>query len=218
MPYSNIRKLSLSGWLQSNDVASYCLSLKLQKFFFFYEALSKVANDNPDFTFLKGYKRGPVFSSVWGDYTKERKEFDRASLEAYNLNCKAINEQRARRADFIVSSLSENELSKLTHQFNIWKVKSNRIMDGEQQVELQEKDFTEEDCKIVRLLEVMYPDEMINDSVVVPTCGKYFIFAKKDLEKFTEEHMDTLVALAKNEDLQNPVFIEIDETGRLCVD
>ena len=135
MVFSNSRKLSLSGWLQENDIVAYNSPLKLQKFLFFYEALSKINNEETDFTKLKGYQRVPVFSQVWGDYTKDRKEFDAKSKTAYNSGDEAVNQTRSRRAKMIVNSLSDNELSLLTHQFHIWDKKKTRIMGGEQQVE-----------------------------------------------------------------------------------
>ena len=69
MIYSNERKLYLSGWLKNNDNTSYETPLKLQKFLLFYEAFTKVSGETPDFSHLRGYKKGPVFSNVWGDYT-----------------------------------------------------------------------------------------------------------------------------------------------------
>ena len=157
MLYSNNRKLLLSGWLQVHDAPAYCSPLRLQKYLFLYEAFSKVAQDHADFSRLKGYKRGPVFSPVWGDYTKDRKEFDARTLALYNQEKANVNELRAKRASFIVSSLSEDELSALTHQFHIWHAKSQRIMSGEQQVELCENDFNEADSEIVRIIKKMYP-------------------------------------------------------------
>ena len=69
---SDDRKLELSGWLMENDEDSYNDPLKLQKFLFFYESFSKANGKPADFDYLRGYKNGPVFSSVYGDYTKER--------------------------------------------------------------------------------------------------------------------------------------------------
>ena len=81
---SNNRKLCLSGWLKHNNEQEYNTPLKLQKFLFLYEAFSKVAGEVTDFSHLKGYQRGPVFSHVWGDYTKERIAFDLAAEQCYN--------------------------------------------------------------------------------------------------------------------------------------
>ena len=218
MIYSNSRKLCLSGWLQKNDIASYQSSLRLQKFLFLYEVFSKINNDNPDFSRLKGYKRGPVFSPVWGDYTKERPEFDRKSLEAYNANIVIIDNLRAKRSSFIISSLSERELSNLTHRFNIWGAKEKRIMSGELQVELSESDFNESDNNLGRTLELMYPDEIIESCVTIEIGGTYFVFSKEDSEHLKEQHVDTMAYLAEHNELHSPVYVEIDSEGRLCID
>lgn len=218
MLFSNDRKLSLSGWLQENNTLSYFSPLRLQKFLFFYEAFSKADGDYSDFSHLKGYKRGPVFSQVWGDYTKDRAEFDTVSLQTYHNKSEQINEKRAQRASFIVSSLSENELSSLTHQFNIWNAKYQRIMSGEQQVELFEKDFSEADYTIIQSLKQIFPEEMIQNCDIIAIGEKYFVFSKKELALLTEQHFDILASLSDHPDLHNPVYVEIDNDGRLCVD
>ncbi len=218
MLYSNDRKLSLSGWLQKNGFSAYNSPLRLQKFLFLYEAFSKVNNEPSDFLRLKGYKRGPVFSPVWGDYTKDRVEFNNKSLELYTMESDKINELRAQRANFIVSSLSEDELSTLTHQFNIWGAKRQRIMAGEQQVELDENDFNESDYMITRALEQMYPAQVIQNCCIVPMGEKYFVFSNKDIESLTEQHLDTMAALTDCDNLHNPIYVEIDSEGRLCID
>ena len=218
MLFSNNRKLSLSGWLQENNTLSYFSPLRLQKFLFFYEAFSKADGDYSDFSHLKGYKRGPVFSQVWGDYTKDRAEFDTVSLQTYHNKSEQINEKRAQRASFIVSSLSENELSSLTHQFNIWNAKYQRIMSGEQQVELFEKDFSKADYAVIQSLEQMFPEEMIQNCDIIAIDKKYFVFSKKELARLTEQHFDILASLSDHLDLHNPVYVEIDNDGRLCVD
>lgn len=218
MIYSNNRKLCLSGWLRHNHEKEYNTPLKLQKFLLLYEAFSKVDGEIPDFSHLKGYKRGPVFSHVWGDYTKERTAFDDAVDKSYGHKEEDINEVRAKRSAFIVATLSERDLSDLTHKMNIWKSKEDRIMSGEYQVELNESDFNEEDTKLISLLEQMYPESMIDDSAVINLDNYYFVFRKKDVKKLTEEHFDTLLTLTEREKLYNPVYVDIDEEGRLIID
>ncbi len=215
---STDRKLSLSGWLQKNRSTAYDSSLRLQKFLFLYEVFSKVDNDAAEFSHLKGYKRGPVFSPVWGDYTKNRSEFDRQALAMYEKKQSQIDTLRAKRASFIVSSLSETELSALTHQYHIWNTKQSQIMAGERQVELVESDFDAADYDITRTLAQMYPDEIIQNCRIISMDGKYFVFSQDDIKRLTEQHYDTLATLAEQEVLQNPVYVEIDEEGRLCID
>ena len=57
-------------------------------------------------------------------------------------------------------------------------------------------------------------------SVVTNDNQKYLKFdnSKENAEKLTEEHSDTLLILSENSDIYNPVFVELDEEGRLVVD
>ncbi len=215
---SNERKRCLSGWLLHNSKNEYNAALKLQKFLFFYECFSKVSGEEPDFSHLRGYKRGPVFSQVWGDYAKDREEFNRAADESYNLGKDTINNDRAKKCAFVVQVLSESELSELTHLMNLWKAKEERILQGEYQVDLDENDFNENDAKIISTLDKMYPIELIDKSFVIPIDSHYFVFKKEDVPKLTEQHYDILSALAENEQISNPVYVEMDKGGRLVID
>lgn len=215
---SNKRKLCLSGWLMNNNQHAYNTPLKLQKFLLLYESFSKVAGEAPDFSHLKGYKRGPVFSHVWGDYTKERNDFDTQADLSYIQNPCSINIARAQKSAFIVSTLSEKELSDLTHKMNLWKAKEKRIMSGEYQVALSEEDFNEDDCHLIKLLDLMYPIEMVDSSSIIHLNNNYFVFNKADAAKLTEEHFDTLSILTETETLHNPVYVELDNEGRLLID
>ena len=218
MIYSNKRKLALSGWLKENNITSYETPLKLQKFLLFYETLTKISGETPDFSHLKGYKKGPVFSSVWGDYTKERVDFNMAAQSAYNTDPQSINKKRAEKCAFIVSTMTEKELSDFTHQMNIWKSKENRIMSGEYQVDLDESDFNSDDMQLIQTLDAMYPTEMVENSTVIKLDEKYFVFSKSDARCLTERHFDTLLTIVENEELYNPIFVNMDNEGRLIVD
>ncbi len=218
MIYSNNRKLHLSGWLQKNGIIEYNSPLKLQKFLFLYEAFAKAEGDEVDFSHLRGYERGPVFSNVWGDYTKDRLEFNYEANRELEYPHESINIDRAKRSHFIVTTLSERELSELTHQMNIWKCKESRIRGGEYQVNLEEKDFTESDSNMMRLLISMYPSSMIDNSFVMEYNNKYFVLSKDNMPRLTEQHCNTLAALSENEELHNPVYVEIDDGGCLLID
>lgn len=76
---SNKHKLCLSVWLKNNYHSSYESPVKLH-FLLFYESFSKINGEKAAFTYLKGYKRGPVFNQVWGYYTKKRQSFEEGRL------------------------------------------------------------------------------------------------------------------------------------------
>lgn len=215
---SNNRKLSLSGCLKNIRPNEYDSPLKLQKFLFFYEAFSKIDGEKADFTYLKGYKRGPVFSQVWGDYTRERTEFNILAEKSYQEKKENIDIDRVNRCAFIISTLTEKELSMLTHEMNIWKAKKIPIMRGDYQVPLSEKDFNLADEQMLRLLEQMNPADKIIDSEIINLDNYYFVFKKNDISKLTERHLDILSTLTEKEELHNPVYVEIDERGRLLID
>ena len=216
---SNVRKLCLSGWLKNNYYTAYEAPLKLQKFLLLYESFAKVNGEITDFKYLKGYQRGPVFSQVWGDYTKERQCFDNAADDAYkNHYQEEVNDELVKKSAFLVRILSEKELSELSHKMNIWKVKESRIMNGEHQVSLSEDDFNEDDEKMINLLNSMYPISLIEESEVISINNYYFIIKKTDIPKLTATHYDVLSSLTDTEELMNPVYVDIDEEGRLIVD
>lgn len=215
---SNERKLCLSGWLKEHSEKEYNTSLKLQKFLVLYEAFTKVKGEKADFSHLRGYKKGPVFSNVWGDYTKERQQFNLAAESSYRNNKNLINEARARKSAFIVGTLSEVELSDLTHNFNFWNSKKERIECGEKQVNLSESDFNQDDYVLTETLDQMYDDAIVENSEIINLDKLYFVFPKEDIKKLTESHFDTLLTLAEREELHNPVYVEIDQEGRLVID
>ncbi len=220
MIYSNNHRLNLSGWLKKYNNRCYQSSLKLQKFLLLYELYSKAEGKSYDLTRLKGYKRGPVFSDVWGDYTKDREEFDSFS-ESVNLNnSDEIDINIANKVSFLVSVLSETELSDLSHKLTIWASKKDRIDNGEKQVPLSEEDISENDMYIINTLSNLYSLDTIYSSDLIPIDDYTFVINKKQLSLFNEEHYDTLIQLVKNESdkLHNPIFIEIDNEGRLLVD
>lgn len=214
---SDDRKLELSGWLMENDEDSYNDPLKLQKFLFFYESFSKANGKPADFDYLRGYKNGPVFSSVYGDYTKERNEFDQRARECY-LAVHSIDDRYAVRSDFVVKILSDEDLSDLTHQMNIWSAKADKIFAGHKQVSLDESDFNQDDVSLMHLLESMYPDELIANSCVMRIRDHYFVFSEDDYKRLTDEHRKALFTIARHEELHNPVYVEIDEEGSLLID
>lgn len=215
---SNEEKITLSGWLKKNGNAEYKSSLKLQKFLFFYESFKKASGDKADFSYLKGWINGPIFSTVYGDYTYERILFDQeADLQLQN-HYDMIDIEKAQKAHFLTSILSVAELSELTHKMHIWSAKKDRILESEPSVPLNERDFDEHDIKFVTLLNRLYSSDVINNTVVVHVGEYYFLFSKEDSVRLTEKHYDVLKMLAEKEKLTNPVYVDIDEEGRLIID
>ena len=85
-------------------------------------------------------------------------------------------------------------------------------------MDLDEADFNADDAKIISALDKMYPIELIESSSVIAIDNQYFLFNKNDIPKLTEQHFDTLSSIAEDGQIFNPVYVEIDERGRLVID
>lgn len=215
---SNIRKRAASGWLKENYRQGFSSSLKLQKFLFFYETLSKVEGDHADFTYLRGYENGPVFSDVYGDYIYRKPEFFNEVESAYRNNPEVINEERAKFASFLVNILTERELSELTHELNIWNAKEKEINKGTRHISLCEEDFTKEDAELLKTLRETYTSDYIDSVEVVEIYNKSFIINKDDMQNFTEEQQNVFITLSNDDNIENPVYVRISEDGVILID
>lgn len=217
MVFSNERKLNLSGWLQAESCTEYNSPLKLQKFLLFYELFSEIDDGDGCFSHLQGWKKGPVFSNVWGDYTKERVAFNNASMSTYRTSKAMINIDRAELSSFLVKILSEDELSGLTHKLNLWASKKDKILSGEKYVDLDIADFNENDREMINILKVMYPPQYINSVDVLTFNNKSFILRKDDFPKLTEFLADNLMDLSHGT-VDNPIYISIGAGEELYID
>jgi hypothetical protein len=218
MLISSKRKRAISGWLRKHYPQGFWSSLKLQKFLFFYEALSKIEGDTAEFRSLKGYVNGPVFGDVYGDYTYRMDEFLIDVETTYEENIEIVNEDRAKFAAFLVKILNEDELSDLTHELNIWNTKKHIIENGGKHVPLLEEDLNQEDVNLLISLREMYPTEYIDSVEVIEVSGKSFVINKEDYSKLTEEQKSTFYLLASQDNLDNPVYVSLSEDGVLLID
>ncbi|WP_436358452.1 hypothetical protein ACR34G_02845 [Mycoplasma sp. 480] len=209
--YSNKRKLTLCGWLKENDINSYNNPLKLQKFLLFYELFSKIANEEFDFSYLKGYEKGPVFSNVYGDYKNQRSTFNKIVEEIYKNNQDKINSDRALKCSFIVKTATESTLSNVTHKLNLWKSKEELINKKDKNVPLDEKDFNNDDQELIKTIDSMYLIEQIKNSEVIHIKEKFFVFSKQDFNNLTNKQKEILEEVADSDELYNPIYVEIDE-------
>lgn len=215
----SLRHRALCGWLSQNEPNTYEKALKVQKFLFLYELFSVLEEDNEvDVKYLKGYKNGPVFSEVYGAYTYGKEDFNKYLPKAYGRYSSKLDEDRLQLSSFVVKILEEKELSKFSHQFNLWSAKKKEINRyNSKQVPLNMEDFSEEDKCILRDLKDMYSVDFIKSIETYKIGAKTFIFSKEDYKKLTKQHYDTLLILSKKKELINPVYIEIED-GVLCVD
>nr|WP_319218556.1 hypothetical protein [uncultured Trichococcus sp.] len=216
---TNSRRLAIVAWLKDNAPEEFYKSLKVQKFLFFYESFSKIIDSEYSFEYLKGYKNGPVFSEVYGDYTYRNDELVSTieSMDGDSIISK-INLDIAKKARFLVQILSEEELSELTHSYNVWSSKEEKINNGVKQVDLFEQDFDENDDFLTESLLTMYSEEFIDENTILNIENTKFVLSNQDYSVLTEIQKSILQNLADNENLENPVYVTIDEEGVLLID
>ena len=201
------------AWLhQQEDIAKFS-KLQLQKFLFLYEMFQFAEKKPSDFTYLKAYKNGPVFSNFYGDITYRKDE-----IQEYLRQKKCdfnIDENNARISQFIINTLTDSELSDLTHQFHMWSTHKEKIDVGQKQIPMSKEDITDDDIEILNLLKSSEPDF---DYEILRIGQKNFVFSKEDFMNLNEEHLELLDSLSTNEELLNPVYVEVESNGRLVID
>ena len=219
MMFSDDRKFALSGWFQVHERELYNRRFKLQIFLILYEFFSEIENDEADLNFLFGIEKGPVFGAVWTDYGKICDAFHINSKSFYEDKVININEDRAKRCAFIVQTLTEEEWSSLMKKLNIWKAKESEILNNKYKIaELDLADLNDEDINLITMLDNQYPSELVENSEIITVKEKKFVVSKIEHEKIIQNHMERLEKLAKKPKLHNPVFVKLDDKGKLVKD
>ncbi|MBQ9329008.1 MAG: hypothetical protein IJ225_10830 [Solobacterium sp.] len=219
MLYSTEHQQALAGWLKANNEKAFNNSLKLQKFLFFYEAFCETFYGDGDFNGLRGYEKGPVFSAVYGDFTYDYEEFSDKITIVFNEGY-SIKEDIAKKASFIVSSLTNDELSNITHFYDIWKKQESAINAGVKNITLDKTDFTGADKKITSQLVALYPDGIEDTYNIVNIKDLYFLIEKNNYKILSDQHKDALEEIAETNNgyLHNPVYIELVSDGGVIID
>lgn len=206
-------RLDKIAWLHKQEEVTKFSKLQLQKFLFFYEMFQYLDGRDYDFSSLKAYKNGPVFSNFYGDIT-----YQEAEVVDYLDNVQheiMIDDSNAKVSKFLVETMTDSELSKLTHEFNMWKVHQDSIAANIQQIPMDEKDITDEDIELLQLIKISEPSY---DYKVLKLGEKRFVFSQEDFKLLHDSHLELLDSLSSSEDLINPVYIELDSEGRLLID
>ena len=219
MMFSDDRKYTLSGWFQVHERKLYNRPYKLQIFLLLYEFFSKIEKDEWDLRYLFGLERGPVYGTVWVDYTKICDRFHIMSKSIYEEKIIEVNEDRAKRCAFIVQTRTEEEWSRFTKKLNIWKAKESEIFKHERKMEeLDWDDFNDADINLITMLDNQYPRELVENSKIIALKDKKFVVSKVDYDQIIQNHMERLEKLAKKPKLHNPVFVKLDDEGKLVVE
>ncbi|EHO77615.1 hypothetical protein LDK09_09400 [Fusobacterium animalis] len=209
----NDRKLALLKWLNIKN--SNYSNLQTQKFLFFYEMFQFINNKDYDITNLKAYKNGPVFSDVYG-FQRYEKDFLESTVNANNDTSYNVDKENVEKALFLTSTMTDTELSDLTHQLDMWKSKKKLIDDGKKQIPIELSDISSEDKE--KLKKIYKTALLIDNFKIIKIANKIFLIKKEELNDLTDEHYEVLDLLSQENDLINPVYLSIDGEGVLLVD
>ena len=219
MMFSDDRKYTLSGWLQVHEKKVYDRPYQLQIFLILYEFFSEIENDESDLNFLFGVKKGPVFGAVWTDYGKICDRFHISSKYSYEKKDINVNENRSKRCVFIVQTLTEEEWSSFMKKLNIWKAKESEILNHKYNIaKLDLADLNDEDINLITMLNNLYSSELVENSEIITVKKKIFVVLKVNYDQIIQNHMERLEKLAKKPRLHNPVFVKLDDEGKLVKD
>lgn len=211
---SSNEKINKLAWLNQRKNIISIPRLKIQKFLYFYEMFEKISGNIFEIDNLKAYRNGPVFSEVYGDINyRELEVYDAVS----SIESPEINQKSAEQALFIIDTMSETELSELTHTFDMWNSKKERIERGEKHIPILDSDITVRDIAILKQISPEYPLEN-SDYHVIGMHNKNFVISTSDYNNLSEAHYDVLEQLSNEVDLFNSVYISIEEDGGLLVD
>lgn len=211
---SNIsdRKLALLKWLNIKN--SNYSNLQTQKFLFFYEMFQFISNKDYDITNLKAYENGPVFSDIYG-FQRYEKDFLELTVNTNNTSYN-VDKENVEKALFLISTMTDTELSDLTHQLDMWKSKKDLINNGQKQIPINFSDISKKDKE--KLKKIFKTTLSIDNFQVIKIANKIFLIKKEELNDLTDEHYEVLDLLSQENDLINPVYLSIDKEGVLLVD
>lgn len=213
MPKDKLEKIA---WLYQGKDFSFFSHLQVQKFLFFYEMFQMLENKSYDITGLKAYANGPVFSSVYGDIRHQKTEIINA-LHSFSWNFLGIDSINAKKSLFLIQSMTDKELSELTHALDMWNVKAPAIQRGEKNISITQEDITQEDIEMLSILKNNTPYQL-EKYEIVSMADKKFIFTIEDYKQLTEEHYEVIEQLSREENLINPVYVTVSNGGVLLVD
>jgi len=220
---STARQLRLSHWFKTKtstvefkNFTQYSEQLKLNKFLFFYELTSKIEGDEYDFTGLMGFKQGPVYGNVYSDIAHNLAKFNQAIEFNVDGNI-VVNEGIANFCKFLVDVLTTDELSKFTHDFDIWKAQKEAIQTTSH-LKLDEDHISDADIETIKYLREVYTEDYIESVRIIKFYKRNFVISKVDYSKWIKNYKHLyhqLDSLSWNPDLVSPVYIQITDEGEL---
>lgn len=215
MLFSTNEQLEKLSWLKENSESFSNTRLKSQKFLFFYEMFSGLEKDEYNTSYLRAYMNGPVYSNVYGDMRYSEVDLNKKIAEIDDYS--SVDVDIANATKYLLDLFNEKELSELTHSFDLWSSKKNRIKANEKQISINEEDISERDKMKLHNLLKRYQKISKLDIDILNVQNKIFVISKEDKKEMKPEHDEVLEILSQDEELENPVYLSLKD-GVLLVD
>lgn len=187
-------------WLYNNSEDINEISgLKQQKFLLFYNLFLLAKKKEANFTSLKAWTNGPVYTQV---HSAIKYHYTYKELFQYIEEDYSIDDVLAHITKFIVELLSDEEISNLTHDFDFWK---NAI--GKEDSKIEIKDISINDLKKINNIINNCDLEFIMNHKVISSPQAKIIVKKEDYQFIKDnfkEGIDNLIT-------EKPIKIELSE-------
>lgn len=198
--------------------ANKTYGLRQHKFLFFYNVFAKLEGKQYSLDNLKAFADGPVFNDIYFENAKFDRNLTDITIPSEFL-LSNIDLEILELTNLLVASLTDTEISNLTHTFDCWK--ENWHVDDKGRVDLSmsndisEDNFSDRDNKFIIDLNG-YIRDLSKSRKLYKSKNNVLAIAKKSYEKLVNEYKDDLDLIQEG---YNPVFVELDEqTGKILYD
>lgn len=212
--WSSSEKLKKLKWLKEHGYLESMSPLQIQKFLFFSEMFNLVTNENYTLHKLRAYKNGPVFSDVYGDITYRKSEL-LEELDTIEMKYNSTQEENLNKALFITNTQTDEDLSEITHNLDLWYSKIDLINQNTQNIPIRNNDITDRDKKSISNFRE-YANYLSNYQII-KIKDKIFLVNNNDIDKLEDNMLQTLEMISDDSNIVNPVYVDIED-GVLLID
>lgn len=91
-------------------------------------------------------------------------------------------------------------------------------MSNHDNISLREEDFCDKDVSVFKELESMYSVSTIENYTIIRIEEYCCLIEKKEIPHFAIKHLETLYEIISDNEFHNPIYVQIDPDGTLCID
>lgn len=206
------------GATKKDGFDNYLSGIKKQKFLFFYNLFAYLSGVHFTFDTLKAYANGPVYYDIYSYSLSDNHKFYGeyvSTITKYQKFSDLIDFNIAKISFYLVNSMTNDQVSDLTHHFDFWKNSRNTITTNINLGEMSQKDYDFASW----LLE--FWTSMVEDHQFIKGVFNTFYLSKSVYTKIkasNPEFREKILSTIKNKFDYNPVVISLDDKEELLID